>query len=316
MQGVYFSAFVAIAVVALFSLIILIWSLGQTDTAAWVGLSIGLAGLAGSGIAAAIGIRLITRASLLAVCVDDEGIWHESWGRKEGLVLWHAVRGVRRRRGQRLELLDEHGAVLVRLHPQLRAFGELTETIAERATRIRALDKSGKPSADDCPLRPPSVYHCRPIRYYGFMGVLGLFLAIALRRIPDFRGFLDGAFMGLLVLLFWRGRFVRHIEITPEHLDLRVLSGRARLTPDDIDSIEMQNVSLTGPLYGLFSWLDFAGIDSTGVVITTRDEEARYALYDMGVHPEDLARRLNAWLDAGRESACVDGVAKAETVSA
>lgn len=316
MQGVFFAVFAAVAVVALLSLIVSIWSLGQSGAPAWTGMGIGLTGFAFCAVTTAICLRLIARAPKFVVCVDGEGIWHETWGRKDGLVPWEALRGVRRRRGQRLELLDEQGRVLLRLHPQLRAFGELTETIAERATRIRVLDKSGKPSADDCPLRPPSVYNCRPIRYYGFMGGMGLLLAVSVRRLPDLIGLWDGATAGLLIILFWRGRFVRRIEITPEHLDLQLLRRQTRLAPEDIASTQMEDVSLTGVHAPAFGWLDYTGLDATGVTITTRDEAERYALYDMGVHPEDLARRLNAWLAAGRGEARNDEDTKAAAVTA
>jgi len=318
LQGVMFASFAGVAGVALLSLIALIWSIGQQGTVRGVVMLMALMGFVACGVVVAVCMRIMTRLPSHAVAVDDDGIWKVQAGKESSFVAWERVRGVRRRPvSQGLDLLDEHGRELICLNAQLYEFGLLEEIIAERATRLHALDKDGSPILSAAsPLQTPSTYHCRSIRYYGFVGILALFLMALLRRPAGFGYFLDGAIAGLLTVLFWRGNFVRRVAITPEHLDLKLLVRKQALVRDAIDDIAVANVSMLGPGGLPYSYFDFTGIDATGVVISLHDGKRRLALYDMGVHPEDLARRLNAWLDAGRETPRADEVAQTASISA
>ena len=79
--------------------------------------------------------RTAQRLPLAAVMVDADGVWPAHLP-KEAIVRWPAIVELRERLlGQRLDLVGDHGTVLLRLEYQLAGFERLRARVVERSRK-------------------------------------------------------------------------------------------------------------------------------------------------------------------------------------
>ena len=84
--------------------------------------------------------RIIKRVPFLAVTVDADGVWPAHLPKEKAILRWPEIVDLRERpMGQRLDLVDDDGAVLLRLEYQLAGFERLRALVVERSRKPKRI---------------------------------------------------------------------------------------------------------------------------------------------------------------------------------
>ncbi|MCG8473209.1 MAG: hypothetical protein MI742_15310 [Desulfobacterales bacterium] len=175
--------------------------------------------------------RILKRLPFVAVCVDEDGLWHDHLGKRKGLIPWRSVAQMRERPlWQSLDLLGARGGRLIRIEYQLAGFSDLRELIVAKISEFKGA------SSDDSVFSKGRWYHTGYLIGVLFFGAFPLFL---LQRSND--PILLLFFLMIPIGVWEYFTTVYRLHLSPEGLTLFYPLRQKHFALSDVTSVEIED---------------------------------------------------------------------------
>lgn len=189
------------------------------------------------GTFAALGFQLCKKMPSHSVSMDSEGLWPAHLAKEEGLIRWEEIASTKERPvGQRLDLLDAQGKVLLKLEYQLAGFEDLRGLVEEKTRRFQEF--------------PTSLEFKKPAAYHALMSCLilgSVALGLTLLLKSQSASFIVAVFgcVGLIGGPWFLGRdyltSVCRVKMHPTHLEIQFPFRKEMINRQHIEKIEISD---------------------------------------------------------------------------
>lgn len=233
--------------------------------------SLSVLGVCFFGVLGWYGFRIAKRLPYCAVSIDKDGLWSAHLSKETALIRWGQVHSTRERVYlQRLDLLDSHGNVLIKLEYQLSGFETLRALLVEKMQR---------PTAQTAPLAyaKRSIYHAIYIVSIAGFSLLGWYIGMS-NPLLGYGG------MAILVALIGHEylKTVSRVTLLRDRLQLGYPFRTREVFRAELEGVEITDVRNQGtshPEVGLF----------------IRGENKPIRLRGLGVDAVNLHQTLEQW---------------------